>query len=1262
MSKSRSRSDFINSQGFQPVKQNPLIKLAKTLSVYDSADLLATLAGLQLMPENADRAVRFEALTRAVASISSKGFGSKKKVNLKQLEKICNHPSDLEPFICMEDPFNNPFTEAFTFHGGSYIVFPGIAEEETFILRHLAKAIFLSSDPFPNQQFATAACGLISAVLAISNEIARRVGLERGVEPVIAPKGDVIVPSVKRLEELKQAVFFSESELSNLLIRHNAYLFEIEPLIVALGNVSIEDCKFDSSELLVCPIVKANNGFIVAIPGMLLSAARNELIRLAFEYEVTGALAERYCDSVEDTVTESLGCTDWNITSVSPPNPPDIPCFRNAFFCFDVDKVAYVAIVTDSLNEYDCQDPFGCWNLDEIGVKLETRIKEIYEYTFTALPGVNEVLFLLILQDFGRYQMRTFGKLPESEPLLIIALSAGDLETITLLEVGNSLMLWKYAKASWRLEKQAQVISHSELDKFSIYRDKGYTYYVSDKINPNHPNSFMFSLEGTAQLRQEVLHKRDFHAVPSYKKNSLIEVTSRFNTREIPIYFPKPILRREPQPPTFLVEGLPIPVWILSSGLENDSQEKLYNLYAQFAETISYWLWQFIPSLSPIIQFLVSEHRQIVIQLFIPPDEAWNKIIDPQESSDELPVNIQADSAKGTVNLIILSSISSFLQGFDNRGERYMMQNILCGFRELLPDSHRGKLSDEVITRIIDNHAPLGIKKKLLFLDTAINPELDDKGLLKYRKVQEADEDELLDELGNYLSSVEKLKEGSIDDSQRTAVLQKTVAFFYQELQKLVASLNPEKLLEHLVVRHEAIVQEVAEHRLTIPTQLACFSSELDMVKELGQEIPERNQAALASRVVIEYVVAQPPAGIRPLSLSVYDRLQALASHIVNFGFESDLINFELADSKLEMLPSGRLGTDREEYDKAREAYMSIFTGGEIARSTSEFKRYWRKPEAVSNKPEFLIQLDKAASIEFCFSITELQELFGEAINIGRTIHPSVASLPLKNLVTRLANQLGWTPEKVSHALELLSLSPRSDFLKPDNPYKPADVYPWKFNRSLSYLRRPFLRRECNGEIEVIWGIRHLYSASQYLIYLCLNGRLKAQSSEMKKVTSDLRNKQGEAFNDKVADLLAQDSTLVVHRRVKKIGKTKIQVGDIDVLVADPTNLCIKVIECKNFALARAPHEMKNELDQLFLGRQKRKGREKSAVEHHQERVDWVRDHLHDVVRWLELDSSTDWSVEPLIVTDYELATPHIYSSPIPVVSFVELSKTLSLS
>lgn len=346
---------------------------------------------------------------------------------------------------------------------------------------------------------------------------------------------------------------------------------------------------------------------------------------------------------------------------------------------------------------------------------------------------------------------------------------------------------------------------------------------------------------------------------------------------------------------------------------------------------------------------------------------------------------------------------------------------------------------------------------------------------------------------------------------------------------------------------------------------------------------------------------------------------------------------------------------------------MSIFSGGEIVRTTRGFGRYWKKPKTASEKTALVNQFDAAATIEFGFSITELQELLGTAMNIGRDIHPSVAHLSLRELMARLANQLGWTQERVGQALELLSLKPRSDFLKLDPPFKAADVFPWKFNRPLSYLRCPFLHRERNGEVEVLWGIRHLNTVSQYLIYLCLNGRLKAQKKEMQQVMGQLRNVEGENFNDQVADLLKQNLKLIVERRVKKIDKLKIMgekgdLGDIDVLVAAPEKHTLMVIECKNFAIARAPHQMSKELEDLFTGRTKKngKGREKSAVEHHQERVDWIRKHLKEVLTYLGLEPTDDWKVEPLIVTDYELATPHLWSSPIPVVSLVELSKALS--
>lgn len=94
--------------------------------------------------------------------------------------------------------------------------------------------------------------------------------------------------------------------------------------------------------------------------------------------------------------------------------------------------------------------------------------------------------------------------------------------------------------------------------------------------------------------------------------------------------------------------------------------------------------------------------------------------------------------------------------------------------------------------------------------------------------------------------------------------------------------------------------------------------------------------------------------------------------------------------------------------------------------------------------------------------------------------------------------------------------------------------------------------------------------------------------------------------------------------------------------------------------MSRAPHEMKNDLDELFIGREKSKGegKKKSAIEHHQERINWVNEHLEEVLIWLGLDSSLNWKIESIIVTDYELSTPHIWSSPIPVILWLELCQT----
>jgi hypothetical protein len=144
----------------------------------------------------------------------------------------------------------------------------------------------------------------------------------------------------------------------------------------------------------------------------------------------------------------------------------------------------------------------------------------------------------------------------------------------------------------------------------------------------------------------------------------------------------------------------------------------------------------------------------------------------------------------------------------------------------------------------------------------------------------------------------------------------------------------------------------------------------------------------------------------------------------------------------------------------------------------------------------------------------------------------------------------------------------------------------------------------------------------------------------MQRLMSQFLNQRGEEFNDQVADFLAQTAPdgVIVERRVKAIGelrKHKGPPGDIDVLVIDPGERRVRVIECKDFAAAHMPHQIANELENLFLG----KGGKESQVAR---RARWVRENLDYILEWFKVGDRGKWKVEPFIVVSQELFAPYL--------------------
>jgi hypothetical protein len=142
-------------------------------------------------------------------------------------------PLSTSQFALAEDPFNNPWTETLTFHGGSHVVFSGVDDDATFVFRHLAKAIFLTSEPFSASAFREEALELYSAVLALSNEIARRANITREVSPAAGPRGPVFAPTPEAVER-----FMEETGVTPQEVFSQAHE-RLHPLLVPPGMVVV---------------------------------------------------------------------------------------------------------------------------------------------------------------------------------------------------------------------------------------------------------------------------------------------------------------------------------------------------------------------------------------------------------------------------------------------------------------------------------------------------------------------------------------------------------------------------------------------------------------------------------------------------------------------------------------------------------------------------------------------------------------------------------------------------------------------------------------------------------------------------------------------------------------------------------------------------------------------------------------------------------------------------------------------------------------
>lgn len=387
--------------------------------------------------------------------------------------------------------------------------------------------------------------------------------------------------------------------------------------------------------------------------------------------------------------------------------------------------------------------------------------------------------------------------------------------------------------------------------------------------------------------------------------------------------------------------------------------------------------------------------------------------------------------------------------------------------------------------------------------------------------------------------------------------------------------------------------------------------------------------------------------------------LLAITDCLLNWSMASDHIHNKIIDHELSILESGRIGIDKEAFDKVYNPFMKNKILEHLEHSISSFKSNFilNQEKETDLDPIY----EAAFKAEFGLSLSQIVDFYLLLMEIGFEQKVAASSLYLSDLKLKLKEVLKWDDETIEQAIELFSLIPRKKWDIPPKGFKSNDIWPWKYNRRLSYLRRPLV---IGPKVEenplVFWGSCHVEETCINLIGLVTTGRYhinESTSEEMKSLIGTIINEKGKRFTQKVEQWFIDNTSCKVDHEVPiKPGKklnAEIDLGDIDVLVIDKKSNRILLVECKDLNYGRNPQEIANEIERLIGDSEE----DNSWTKKHIKRHEWVKANVDILIRAYGLKNEL-FLVDSLFIVSNEIPAPYIRVMPLPFITYSQLVRS----
>jgi len=1180
------------------------------LQNYDIFDFLSKVSALNLLPHNQNKCIVLDTIINAILECKEESFSGTSKISLKKFKDIISKAMNL-PIALGIDPAEMPFIYRVQFYGNNWI-FSGVNTYFGFILQNFIDILFKYENNFDSEYIAKCR-NMATFILDISTKIATHLGYEIDTLGRYQKK-EVVFTDSKEFEKLINSITINISDIPN-----NLTIEDIEGLFAKFEATSIPSYNsFNNYNFFYHPLLKtSDNNAIILNPSMLPTFLTQYFLKTAIDFDVYNEVIDMYNKRVWNYSKKQFGYLGHEKIKEKLLDIEliDYPNYKEILLNVCNDGILFVRYFCDDGTDYETENMFELHRIDT------SDIEKRWEYISSKLKAnpSHRIYQAIIINTFGRGLTFNFR---HEQCKKSITLSPFELMCVAINERSHKNFIPRYIDSKMFCAKPV-VPYDGDIYMIDLYSKNKHSFYINDDVDMRTCRLYTGYSESIDYVNAALIKEnRQLTTFPNSKY--LKEIVINDKSRNI---YCNTIL-----PPIELLNRYSnVDIWFTT---ETPTSADFLNILYSISDLLTYWMSE----LRDVIEEQEFSYDSFEIKLILE-GEAHNYFLAHNKSDKPLREYIAFEKSNNIIMMRWQPEAFLNLESQHNFREKELMVLLL----EQLSQFTTKQFNNERINAVFAN--PL--KKKIYSLDFETNPYLKPMDL-DTRRIPVECEDELLNEIGYYFIRDKNLKAGKLDDDKKVEICNEVVSYLYKKLCSEVQQLNSQYLYELVCYDLEKVMYAMMLKQRRFALDITCHPEHSD---EITNDFNEINKSSIALKFLMEYITAQPPNGDKILGELDYEYILSVCSAIIDWARNSDLFNYKIINSDMDILKSGRIGIDKAQIEKL--AFLNTISNTKrLNENSNPFIEKFTQENLLSGSPD---DLDEAFLDEFGYSFTQFTCCIMDLIAIGDEIDNQVKRKKRDLICATISENLNFDKSVVDKIISDLSLSKRDDYLKPPHGYKKIDIWPWRFNRRLSFTRKPIAL----VDNDLIWGNRQLYHCLLYTIDLIRDDKLPVnEKGKLKALMSKISNYSGNNFNDIVANKINSLGLFIVDSKVKKINGKHINsldnntLGDIDVLVIDQKKKKIIVVEVKNFGFSKTPYEMHQEYLRIFCDN----GDKLCYISKHKRRVEWIKAHIDDVLIQYNLQKG-NWKVEDLLIVNEAIISNEYYHQNQKLLLYTDIDK-----